>query len=333
MARPPSVWYWKARKKYYTTINGKRIPLSGNKKEAEQKFYELMAASPSDLDRNSVIAILDDFLTWNYENRAKRTADRYKDFCADFCKSYGTVVVSQLTPAHVTDWLNNHPTWNTTTKANALTALQRGFNWAVRNRGLTYNPIKGMEKPKRQRRTTVVAEEDFDWLLKQYETDDPFRDLLIVSWDSGCRPQEIRNLTADQVDLKLHRAVISEDAGAKRGITRAIYIPTKRAQKIIKKLTKERPEGPLFLNTRGNAWTAYAINCRFQKLKKKTGKKFHHYALRHTFITEKLKAGVDSHIVAELSGHTSTKMLDQVYSHIAQDAAFMLKQAKKGTKK
>ena len=35
-----------------------------------------------------------------------------------------------LNPAYVTNWLATHKGWNSTTKRNAITALQRGFNWA-----------------------------------------------------------------------------------------------------------------------------------------------------------------------------------------------------------
>ena len=45
---------------------------------------------------DSVVAILDEFLTWSYENRATRTADRYKDFCQSFCDTYGRLRVADL---------------------------------------------------------------------------------------------------------------------------------------------------------------------------------------------------------------------------------------------
>ena len=51
---------------------------------------------------------------------------------------------------------------------------------------------------------------------------------------------------------------------------------------------------------------------------------------RHGFITRKLIAGVDSHVVAALSGHSNTKMLDDTYSHIADDHRFMLEAARQG---
>lgn len=57
------------------------------------------------------------------------------------------------------------------------------------------------------------------------------------------------------------------------------------------------------------------------------GKRFNHYAFRRTFITRKIIAGVDSHVVAKLAGHQSTHMIDKHYSQVAADHEFMLKQA------
>lgn len=49
---------------------------------------------------------------------------------------------------------------------------------------------------------------------------------------------------------------------------------------------------------------------------------------RHTWTTQKLISGVDSHVVAAPAGHRDTKMIDRVYSHVTEDPAFMLEQAR-----
>ncbi len=121
---------------------------------------------------------------WPEENRAQKTYTRYRDCIQSFVSEYGRMDVGDLNPVHVTKWLATHKGWNSTTKRNAITALQRAFKWAVKNRGLPRNPIRGMEKPEAKRRTTTVTADEFDALLKRVQ-DVPFRDLLIVSYDSG----------------------------------------------------------------------------------------------------------------------------------------------------
>lgn len=327
MPRRPNVWYRKFNKTYYTTINGQQIPLSKNKREAHAKFYQLMAAPKSKpIKSDSIAAVLDDFLDWAYTNLANSTAERYEYFYQPFVKDYGRTRVTDLHAGHVTDWLAQK-SWNSTTQHNAITALQRAFNWATKNRGLKFNPIAGMEKPKAKTRTIIISPEDFDELMS-HVPDQPFRDLMFLSYDVGCRPFEIKDLEARHVELSRQRAVIPADE-AKKGIQRAFYFATDRSMQIITRLVKEHPTGVLLRNNRGNKWTRFAVSCRFKRIEQKTGKHYFHYAMRHTQITRSLAAGVDSHVVARLAGHQNTAMLDRVYSHVADDYDFMLREAKK----
>jgi hypothetical protein len=130
VARIPKPWYWKKRKVWCVYLNGKKHILSPDAAEAKRLFHELMAkpVPPPPPPSDSVAVVLDDFLTWCYENRAKRTADRYKDFIQAFVSERGRMTVSELHSGHVTAWLADLDTWNSTTKHNAITALQRGFN-------------------------------------------------------------------------------------------------------------------------------------------------------------------------------------------------------------
>jgi len=392
MARPAKPWYWTARKIWCVYHKGERVPLGPDRDEAFCQYHQIMAKPDQEyhpVQQGAVAAILDDFLTWTEENRASKTFSRYRDFIQSFVSKCGRMEAGDLNPSHVTVWLATHKGWNSTTKRNAITALQRGFNWAVKNRGLARNPIRGMEKPEAKRRTTTITAEEFDEILEHVH-DVPFRDLLIVSYDSGSRPQETKQLEARHLELDKQRAVIPGEE-AKRGRTRAIYLPTDRSMEIVKRLAKEHPTGPLFRNNQGQPWTGFAVKLRFDRIQiaiglqemakrgissavteddidrlagklsktrltraagKRTSKKpaelrsaakrkliakeakqyakrFRQYDLRHSFVTRKLRAGVDSHVVAALVGHKDTKMIDAVYSHVADDHRFMLAEAKK----
>lgn len=350
-------WFWKQRNAWFCEPSGKRVRLGthpeGAAKPVRSKktglwnvpseildaYHKLMSTQPSERpilqNDEAVCNVLDDFLSWCKQNRAARTEQRYRDFIQDFINfnGIGRMGVTELNSGHVTDWLDAHPNWNNTTKHNAITALQRGFNWACKNKGLNKrggNPIKGMEKPQAEARTETVTAEEIDKMLPLVS--DRFRDLLIVSYDCGARPQEIKKLEARHIDLPLKRAVLprKESKGKKRA--RAIYFPTERCLEVITRLTKLYPEGPIFRNNRGNAWTGYAVKCAFARIDEDIGRRIHQYMFRRTWITRKLVAGVDSHVVAQLSGHNDTSMIDKHYSAIADDPAFMLDQATRDVK-
>jgi site-specific recombinase XerC len=305
MAKKAAPWFWEARNGWYVLIDGTRHFLGEhpagagkpqkskktgrwNSPEAiDQAFRKLLEGdSPqAAADDDTVVVVLDDFVAWCRENRAKLTAGRYEEFCQDFVnaadggRKFGSFRVGQLSAKHVTAWLGQRPTWGPTTKRNAITALQRGFNWAVRNRGLARNPIAGMEKPEAKRRTKVVAPADFEALLPHVSAS--FHDLIVVSYDSGARPFEVKELEARHCQLDKRRAVIPADEAKGRRHTRAFYFPTERSLQIVRQLCDAYPQGPLFRNARGRKWTANAVKCTFARLEEKTGSRVTYRATRH----------------------------------------------------
>ncbi len=413
MAKQPKPWYWGARDGWYVTVSGQRHHLGGHpagepKPKKSRKtsqwsppeavsaaFRRLLDGKPVQelpAGGDTVVAVLDDFITWVKENKAPLTAKRYEQFCQGFVQAsdgglkFGALPVSRLTSKHVTAWLNSEEGWGPTTKRNAITALKAAFNWATDNRGLENNPIRRMKKPEAGRRTDVVSPGELDEMLAMVQG--PFRDLLVVSYDCGARPFEVKDLEARHVVLAGCCAMLPAEE-AKGGIPRTFFFPTERSMEVVSRLCKERPAGPLFANTKGNKWTGDAVKCRFEDLEvdfglaemkrkgveldvsedaiakvqetlnpvrkgkngevqkkkwelrkearqkliasqaTKYGRRFNMYAFRRAFITRKIIAGVDSHVVAKLSGHASTAMIDRHYSQVAADHKFMLEQARR----
>ena len=111
--------------------------------------------------------------------------------------------------------------------------------------------------------------------------------------------------------------------------TKVVYFPTERSMQIIRRLCAASHRVHLFRNNRGNKWTGDAVKCVFARMEATLGKRVTHYDFRRTFITRKIIAGVDSHVVATLSGHQSTAMIDKHYSAVAKDHDFLLEQAKR----
>lgn len=348
MAKLPGPWYWEARKAWYVIVGGRRVQLGldppGKPPERSKKtgrwnpppeilgaFHNLMTQGtprPEEAGDGTLVAdVLQSFINWCKQNRARETTERYFDFLDRFNKAHPAFRVTQINAGHVTKWLDGQDGWGPTTKRNAITALMRAFNWACKNYGLTLNPIKGMEKPEARTRTETLTPEEFEKILAAAKP--RFRDLLIVSWDSGARPFEVKRLEARHCKLDKQRAIIPKEEAKGRKRPRVFYFPTERSMGVIRRLMAEHPRGLLFLNHKRREWTAMAVKCAFAALDDVLGRRITHYSLRHSFVTRKLVAGVDSHIVAALAGHRDTSMIDKVYSHVADDEGFMLEQARR----
>lgn len=103
--------------------------------------------------------------------------------------------------------------------------------------------------------------------------DADFRDLQVVSWETGCRPQEWLRVEAHNVDLANSRWVFKEGEGkvAATSVVRVVYL-TERAVAITRRRMLKYPEGPLFRNLRGEPWTTDAVNCGFSRIQIRLGK-------------------------------------------------------------
>ena len=303
-------------------------PQSAETEEAAwQQYHEVMAKrakSTPTLPKTegiTIIEVLDKYLAWCQKHRAPRTYEWYHDHIQNFINHAGDLVrhpAADLKPFHVVEWVDSHgDTWSNAYRRGAIVAIQRPFNWAEELSYIAHSPIKRIRKPKAQRREQLVSPEEWEKIKNHYTDGDPFRDLLEFSWETGCRPQESKTIEGRHIELDQHRVVFPAEESKGKNYCRVIYL-TARAEEILKRQFSQHAEGITFRNEDGQPWTAYAMNCRFERLEKHLGVKYAAYSIRHGFATRKLVEGHDHLMVAELMGHRSGKMLAETYQHLNQ---------------
>jgi integrase len=328
MPRKPKLRYWAARKVYYCQINGRRHYLGKDKKVAEREFHRLMSAPPPKkaVASHSVVAVIDEYLEWCHKHRRPETYRWYLDRLQSFVQTIDPALeVEELRPFHVQKWVDAQEDWKNGSRRNAIAAVKRVFRWAEEQGYIDRNPIALMKKPACGKKETIVPEPHYEAMLAATR-DEEFRDLLIVTWETGCRPQESLRVEARHVDLTNQRWVIPTTPG--KPDNRVVYL-TDAALEITKKLVEKHPSGPLFRNTDGVPWTTDAVNCRFHRWVKKFNQRYSLYAIRHTWITRMLQSGVDSLTVAFLAGHKDPSMLAKHYAHLSLNPKHLLEQAKR----
>jgi integrase len=102
----------------------------------------------------------------------------------------------------------------------------------------------------------IITPEGYAWIPGQVKNE-PFLDLLIVCWETGCRPQEVLAVEARHADLDGGRWVFTPDEAKGEKAHRVVCL-TDRAIKITRRLMARHPVGPLFRNTDGRPWHPYA---------------------------------------------------------------------------
>jgi integrase len=252
------------------TIQGKRHNLGPNKKQAYDRFHDLMR-KPRRLTVSAVAiaAILDPFLDWVERNRSAATYEWYRCRLQSFIEHYPDLAVDELRPYHVEQWAGS-PHLAVTSRRNLMRAVKRALKWAVTQGYLENSPIAHMEVPGGQAREVYVPPEEFLQAL-DFVVDSGFADLLTVTYETGCRPQESLRVEARHVEIAKCRWVFPPSEAKTKSMPRIVYL-TERAVAITAKLTRQCPAGQLFRNVSGRPWTKDAIGCAFDRLQVRMGK-------------------------------------------------------------
>ena len=318
MPHYPKPFFREARGLWYVQVDGKQINLGADREAAFRQYHQLMQQpTPAVALPISVASIVDAFLDWSQKHQAERTFDRYRDYCQSFINLFPELLVSELKPFHVQEWVDSQTGWGNTTKRNAIVAIKRAFNWADKQGRITANPIRHVEKPTPNKREDFVTATDHDKVLSHVR-DQEFRDLLMLAWETGARPQELFRLEARHVDLENGRCVFPKAESKGKRQSRTIYLPD-TALEVTKRLASKYSEGPILRNANGRPWGTESVNCRFCRLQKWIGKKVCLYQWRHGFAHRMLSQQVDSLVVATLMGHVDTTMLSTVYGHLMKN--------------
>ncbi len=265
----PKPFFKKNRGAWYVEIDRKQINL-GSDREAAFRKYHLLMSEPRRrrVASESLIVLIEAFLAWCEQHRALDTYDWYRTRLEVFARRYPDLTAQTLRPFHVQEWLDSMTVSNGT-RRNYGRSIKRCIRWAKRMGYIDSNPIADLELPRGGKREQVVGKEEFNELLA-VTPDVSFRDLLIVTWETGCRPQESLRVEARHVDLPNQRWVFPESE-SKGNIPRVVYL-TDTALDITRRRLLRYPEGKLFRNASDTLWSTDAVNCAFQRIQVRLGK-------------------------------------------------------------
>jgi integrase len=362
-----------------TKVQGKWQPPA----DILQAFYRHMADVPDTSEKplpkaQDLLELFDEFLEWTKKHRAAGSFRWYQERLQWFSDTLKEpLTVKDLKPFHVTKWVDAHPEWSESHQRGCMVAVQRALYWAEEIGYIDISPIRKLKKPPAGRREQIITEEEYEELLANTRSQE-LRDLLVMSWHTGARPQETMAIEPRHCELEHHRIVFPKKEAKGKKRFRIIYLNAV-AEEIIERLLRDNPEGVLFRNSRGRAWNPASVLTRLRILRRRIGRKratppdpeevqrianqlpqtrvvegrvvprsrarllnaarrrlidvqvkkntprYCLYSFRHSFAQRLLVAGVDSLTVSALLGHVDGSMLAKVYSHLHQNADYLLK--------
>ena len=299
-------WFREAKNAWYVKIDGRQVPLGvsgkGNKKAAQDAFYRLMADGPPEkkpkTQGRTVQDLIDTFLTDAAGRLKTATVAMYSDHLAGFGKSLGRSPLDRLTPANVSGWLARLGVCDTT-KGIRLRSVSACIGWGVRNGWLDSNPVQKVSRPKsRSRSEEAVIPTDHHSRMMAVASP-LFRLVLQILHGTGCRPGEIRRITAANFYPDAGLVRLNEHKADHTGRPRLIFL-TPALVEALKTQAAKYPEGPIIRSRAGKPWTARAITQAIRRVRKKAGVKGAiAYGYRHTLATDGLANGLPEAHVAE----------------------------------
>lgn len=189
-----------------------------------------------------------------------------------------------------------------------LRALHRVFALAIRRGVARDNPVRRVDRPRADAPAMDwFAEPELRELLARF--DDQTRDVLLLFALTGVRRSEAARLEIGHVRLKLAQLVVP----GKRG-TRVVPLAPD-ADAPLRRLLAAAGAGPALL-----PGGTHAIDDLFRAARKTCGdRRLHAHALRHTFGTALVRAGVRPDVVMRLMGHRSLQTTLRYVHEVGED--------------
>jgi integrase len=191
MKKFPKPWYRPSRGVWFVTLDGKQHNLGPDEDEAFEQYKALLAKPQKRVVPSETVAVfVDRYLEWCKKNRAEETYRWYFDLLQAFILTIDPVLtVGEFKPFHVQTWVDSREDWSNGSRRNAIAAVKRVFRWAEEKGYIERSPIAHLKKPACGKKETIVPESHYKEMLA-LARDQGFRDLLTVTWETGCRPQE-----------------------------------------------------------------------------------------------------------------------------------------------
>lgn len=150
--------FWnKVKQRWFVRIDGGKINLDPDKKEAQKKFLELMSGQTPTKSGALATDVIEKFLVWAKEKLSTLSHELYAYYLGRFAAHIRGVSLSDLKHAHVHRWVDATG-WTGNTANSAIRCAVRPYSWARKLGTIPENPLIGVERPSATPRECDLAD-------------------------------------------------------------------------------------------------------------------------------------------------------------------------------
>jgi integrase len=310
---------------YYTTADGKQRSLGfkeSEKEEAFKKWHGIMATAgviPQE-EATNLQTLITTFLALLLPRVSKKYYECMRATLKELLLLFPNWSPSKFTSCDLEEWLDLHDNWNVSTKYANRNHLVSFFKWLKRKKLIDENPASEIRsyRPKARGKEVIIEDGDFQKFFSKCEKH--FAALVMVLWQTGARPSEIRELLIEEVDFQ-HKIIHKmRHKMSHKGKTRKIILSDEAVQ-ILTAVIGTRTSGAVFLSREGRMWTAAGFLDRWRRARRAAAlpPTWTPYAVRHCWCVMMCRKGVPAAVIATMMGHSSAKMIESVYGHMLDD--------------
>lgn len=308
---------------YFTNPNtGKRTKISTKEKTKRNALRYLYNFGNKQRPRNvkkSLIEFKLEIMQYAKIHYAKSTIDLFKRSLDNLITINGNIMVNYLQNLHIEKYKSERllAGASRTTVNMEFRALSSMFNTGINLRLIESNPCIGVKKlsvPEKE--ILAFTEKENIEILNQIQ-EQPLRAIVQTALYTGCRINEILNLQWRDVDLdnRILTILNKPNFQTKSGRIRRLPISDKLFH-ILNDIQNKENMNYVFVNAAKEKLNKDHISKQFKKYLRtlKFNERYHFHCLRHTFITQLARKGVNIYNIKYLAGHFDIKTTE-LYMH------------------
>lgn len=325
---PKTGKYWSRRKNFAGTISEAKIEL--------MKFSEEISSdAPIEHKKSFTLEELgNEFIAEREMSKAKNTIDKYHTHVNAVCRHIGKLPANKCTPHHFLDAFQAMRDGETFTGSPAsLTYLNcvhitwnQIFNWAQKRGYVSRNIMKDVARPKIDtKRKRAITNAEVDNLLTLCSPYNNKHVWITLAVNQGLRLREVPLTNWEHVDFLNDTILIpgTKTEGSYRLLPlmeweKKYLLDWKECQKWMLRSNglEQTDKTPVVADEFGHVISGDAYGHWWKKNNKHFGiEDITFHGLRHGFATQLARMGVSPRAIADLMGHSDTRMAQDIYVH------------------